>query len=162
VKPTSPLFSRHVNLLQLLASGLRVLPEAGASPDYLFFASFCYVCGLLRYESDIITTEPGRNLILAIYQYRRRVVPRKDIQDGFYKSHHHGWTFDDNWTEYDTCTRQIGIEVPLPSQEPAAYLSPLGFVELEEELDHPSDDAVVEVLHNHRASILSSSKTNDG
>jgi len=42
LKPTSPLFSPHVNILQSLASDLRGLhedPEAGPSLDYLFFAS---------------------------------------------------------------------------------------------------------------------------
>src|SRR6188768_1088060 len=45
LKPTSPLFSRDVNVLQSLASDLRDLhddPEARPSPDYLFFASFAY------------------------------------------------------------------------------------------------------------------------
>ena len=87
VETTSPLFSRCVNLLQSLASGLQDLhddPEAGPSPDYLFFASFAYVERLLNLESATITTETGRDFILAILQYRERVIPRKDFELGFY------------------------------------------------------------------------------
>jgi len=83
LKPTSPPFSRHVNVLQSLASDLRDLhedPEAGPSPDYLFFASFTYAYRLLSWDSDMIATETDRDLILAILQYRERVIPRKDLK----------------------------------------------------------------------------------
>jgi len=164
LKPTSPLFSRHVNVLQSLASDLRDLhedPEAGPSPDYLFFASFTYVFWLLILKSDTITTKAGRDLILAILQYRERVIPQKDLEDGFYNSNVYGWTFDDNWSDFVDKARALGIVVPSLAQEPPADLPPLESAEIQEELDHPSGDAVVEVWHGHHSSIRSSSKIDD-
>jgi len=162
--PTSPLFSPHVNVLQSLASDLRDLhgdPEAGPSPDYLFIASFTYVRGLLFLESDIITTETGRDLILAILQYRDRVIPRKDFEEGFYNSDIHGWKFDNDWSYFVDKARVLGIVIPPLAQEPPADLPPLESAEIQEELDHPSGDAVVEVSHGHHSSIRSSSKIDD-
>jgi len=164
LKPTSPLFSRHVNVLQSLASELRDLhedPEAGPSPDYLFFASFAYVYRLLSWDSDIITTETGRNLILAILQYRERVSLRKDFEEGFYNSDIHGWKFDNDWSYFVDNARTLGIVVPSLAQEQPADLPPLESAEIQEELDHPSGDAVVEVSHGHHSSIRSSSKIDD-
>jgi len=163
-KPTSPLFSRHVNVLQSLASDLRDLhedPEAGPPPDYLFFASFAYAYCLLLRESDTITTETGRDLILAILQYRTRVIPRKDLEDGFYNSNIGRWKFDDDWSEFVDMARAIGIVVPPPTQEPPADLPSLESAEIQEEPNYPSGDAVVEVLHDHHASTSSTSKTDD-
>jgi len=113
LKPTSPLFSRHVHLLQSLASSLRDLhddQEASPSPDYLFFASFAHANWLLGWNSDTITTETGRDLILAILQYREHVIPRKDIEDGFYNSY--GWVFDDDWPDFVHRARELDIVVP--------------------------------------------------
>jgi len=163
LKPTSPLFSRHVNVLQSLASDLRDLhedPEAGPSPDYLFFASFTYVRGLLFWDSDTIVTETGRDLILAILQYRERVVPRKDLEDGFYNSNIKRQTFDGAWSNFFNKARALGIVVPPLAQEPPADLPLLQSAEIQTEPGHPSGDAVVEVLHDH-ASVHSSSKTDD-
>jgi len=154
LKPTSPLFSPHVNVLQSLASDLRDLhedPEAGPSPDYLFFASFAYAYRLLSSDSDIITTETGRDLILAILQYRERVIPRKDFEDEFYNSY--GWNFDNHWSRFVDKARELGILVPPPAQEAPAVLPPLESAEIQPEPDHPSGDAVVEVLHDCHASI---------
>ena len=164
VKPISPLFSRHINLLQSLASGLRDIsddPEAGPSPDYLFFVSLAYVQWLLLHKSDTITTETGRDLILAILQYRERVIPRKDIEDGFYNSY--GWVFDDDWPDFVHRARKLGIVVPSPVEELPAGLSPLKYAE-NQEADHPVGDAVISVLHDHDVSIplRSSSQTDDG
>jgi len=162
LKPTSPLFSPHVNVLQSLASDLRDLhedPEAGPSPDYLFFASFTYVRGLLFWGSDIITTETGRDLILAILQYNDRVIPRKDIEDEFYNSY--GWKFDNHWSRFVDKARELGILVPPLAQEAPAVLPPLESAEIQTEPDHPSGDAVVEVWHGHHSSIRSSSKIDD-
>jgi len=164
LKPTYPLFSRHTNILQSLASDLRDLhedPEAGSSPDYLFFASFAYVFWLIFWESDTITTETGRDLILAILQYRERVIPRKDLEAGFYNSNIDGWTFDNHWFNFVNEARVLGTVIPPLAQEPPADLPPLEYAEIQEEPDHPSGDAVVEVLHDHHASIRSSSKTVD-
>jgi len=164
LKPTSPLFSPHVNILQSLASDLRDLhedPEAGPSPDYLFFASFTYVRGLLFWESDIITTETGRDLILAILQYRERVIPRKDLEDGFYNLNVYGWKFDNDWSYFVDKARALGIVVPSLAQEPPADLPPLESAGIQEEPNHPSGDAVVEVLHGHHSPIRSSSKTEE-
>jgi len=156
LKPTSPLFSRHVNVLQCLASDLRDLledPKAWPSPDYLFFASFAYANWLLLVKSDIITTATGRDLILAILQYHERIIPRKDLEDGFYNSNHYGWTFDDNWSDFVGRARALGIIVPPLSQESLADLPPLESTEIHEKPDHPSGDAVVEVLQDCHASI---------
>ena len=162
--PASPLFSRHVNVLQSLASDLRDLhevPKAGPPPDYLFFASFTYANSLRVWASDIITTETGRGLILAILQYRTGVIPRKDFEDGFYNWNIGGWKFDDDWSEFVDKARALGIVVPPPAQDPPADLLSLESAEIHEEPDHPSGDAVVEVLQDCHASIRSSSKTDD-
>jgi len=164
LKPTSPLFSPHINVLQSLASDLRDLhedPEAGPSLDYLFFASFAHAYWLLSWDSDITTTATGRDLILAILQYRERAIPRKDFEDGFYNSNIYEWKFDNHWSEFVGKAIALGILVPPLAQEPPADLPPLESAEIQEELDHPSGDAVVEVLHDHHASIRSSSKTVD-
>jgi len=161
LKPTSPLFSPHVSVLQSLASDLRDLhedPNAGPSPDYLFFASFAYAYRLLYWDSDIITTETGRDLILAILQYRERVIPRKDLEDGFYNLNFMEWTFDDNWSDFVDKAIALGIINPSLAQEPPGDLPSLESAEIQPEPDHPSGDAVVEVLHDHHASIRSSSK----
>ena len=161
VKPISPLFSRHINLLQSLASGLRDIsddPEAGPSPDYLFFVSLAYVQWLLLHKSDTITTETGRDLILAILQFRQRGIPRKDIEDGFYNSY--GWVFDDDWPDFVHRARKLGIVVSSPDEKPPAELLLLECTEIKE-ADHPAGDAVISVLHGHDASTWSS-KTDDG
>ena len=164
LKPTSPLFSRHVNVFQSLASDLRDFyedPEAGPSPDYLFFASFAYAHGLLVGESDIITSETGRDLILAILQYRKRVIPRKDLEDGFYNLNVYGREFDDDWSYLADNARALGILVPPLTQEPPADLPALESAEIQTEPDHPSGDAVVEVFPDLHTSTRSSSKTDD-
>ena len=164
LKPTSPLFSRHGNVLQSLASDLRDIhedPEAGPSLDYLFFASFTYANRLLLWDSDMITTETGRDLILAILQYRGHIIPRKDFEDGFYNSSYPGWTFDNDWSSFVDRARVLGIVVPSLAQEPPADLPPLESTEIHEKPDHPSGDAVVEVSHGHHSSIRSSSKIDD-
>jgi len=164
LKPTSPLFSRHVNFLQSLASDLRDIhedPEAGSSPDYLFFASFAYAYRLLSWDSDIIMTGTDRDLILAILQYREHVIPRKDFEEGFYNSNIFGWKFDNDWSNFFDSARAFGIVVPSLAQEPPADLLPLESSEIHEEPDHPSGDAVVEVLQDCHASIHSSSKADD-
>ena len=164
LEPTPPLFSRHVNILQALASGLRDLdedPEAGPSPDYLFFASFTYAHWLLNCKSDTITTKTGRDLILAILQYRERVILRKDFEDGFYNLNDYRWTFDRGWSDFVDKAIALGIVIPPLAQEPVADLPPLEYAEIQEEPDHPSGDAVVEVLHDSHASIHSSSKADD-
>jgi len=164
LKPTSPLFSPHANILQSLASDLQDLhedPKACPSPDYLFFASFAYAYRLLLGESDIMATETGRDLILAILQYHERVIPRKDFEEGFYNMHLFGWTFDDDWSNFVGGARELGIVVPPLSQELPADLPPLESTEIHEEPDHPSGDAVVEILHDSHAPIRSSSKTNN-
>jgi len=163
LEPTSPLFSPHVNVLQSLASDLRDLhedPEAGPSPDYLFFASFAYANQLLFRESELITTETGRDLILTILQYHERVIPRKDLEERFYNLKIQQWKFDNHWSEFVDEARAIGILVPSLAQEPPADLPPLESAGIQPEPDHPSGDAVVDVLHDH-ASVHSSSKPDD-
>jgi len=164
LKPTFPLFSRHVNLLQLIASFIRGFhddTEASSSPDYLFFVSFTYVYGLLLRKSGrvVITTEIGRDLILALLQYYGRVRLRKDIEDAFHNWYDSWRTFDESWNHFVDCARELGIVVLPPAQE--ADLAPLERAEIQES-DHQSGDAVVEVLHDHHASICSSSKPDDG
>jgi len=163
LKPTSPLFSRHVNALQSLASDLRDLhedPKAGPSPDYLFFASFAYASFLLFWDSDIIATETGRDLILGILQYRERIIRKKDFEEGFYNLNIYRRTFDHDWSRFVDRARVLGIFVPPLAHEPAADLLPLESAEIQEDPDHPSGDAVVEVLHDH-VSVHSSSKIDD-
>ena len=163
LEPTSPLFSPHVNVLQSLASDLRDLhedPEAGHSPDCLFFASFAHAYWLLSWDSDIITMETGRDLILAILQYRERVIPRKDFEERFYNLDIYQWKFDNDWSKFVDKARVLGIVVPPLAQEPPADLPPLESAEIQPEPDHPSGDAVVEVFHDH-ASVHSSSKPED-
>ena len=106
-------------------------------------------------------TETGRDLILAILQYRERIIPRKDLEDGFFTSNIYGQKFDDDWSEFVDKARALGIVVPSLAQEPPAALQPLESAEIQEEPDHPSGDAVVEVLHDCHASIRSASKTDD-
>jgi len=128
LKPTSPLFSRHTNILQSLASNLRSLhedPKAWPSPDYLFFASFAYANRLLFWHSDTIATETGQDLILAIFKYRERVIPRKDFEEGFYNSNLYGQTFDESWSKFVDKARALGIVVPSLAQEPPADLPSL-------------------------------------
>jgi len=166
LKPTFPLFSRHVNLLQLIASFIRGFhddPEANPSLDYLFFVSFTYVYGLLLRKSGrvVITTETGRDLILALLQYYGRVSLRKDIEDAFHNWHDSWRTFDESWNDLVDCARELGIVVLPPAQELVADLAPLERAEIQES-DHQSGDAVVEVLHDHHASTCSSSKLDDG
>ena len=163
LNPTSPLFSRHTNVLQFLASDLRDRhedPEAGPSPDYLFFASFAYAYWLLARGSDTITTETGRDLILAILQYREHIIPRKDIEGRFYNTSTFRGTFDIDWADFVDHARKPGIVFPPPAQEPAADLPPLES-RIQGEPDHLSGDAVVEVLHDSHASIRSTSETDD-
>jgi len=160
LKPTSSVFSRHGNVLQSLASDLRHA-EAGPSPDYLFFASFTYVFLLLLRESDTITTETGRDLILAISQYRERVIPRKDLEAGFWNLNRHGRTFDNGWSDFVGMARALGIIVPPIAQESPPDLPSLESAEIQEEPDHTSGDAIVEVLQDCYASIRSSSRTDD-
>jgi len=83
------------------------------------------------------------------------------LEDGFYNMNLFGWTFDDNWSSFVDEAIAHGIVVPSLAQEPPADLPPLEFAEIHEEPDHPSGDAVVEVLQDSHASIHSSSKTND-
>jgi len=162
LKPTSPFFSRHVNILQSLVSDLQDLhedPETGPTPDYLFFASFAYANRLLFWHSDIIATETGRDLILAVLQYRERVIPRKDLEDGFYNMNIYEQKFDNDWSEFVDKARALGIVVPSLAQGPLADLPPES-AEIQE-LHHSSGDVVVEVLDDHHAFTRSSSKTDD-
>jgi len=159
LNPTSPLFSQHVTFLQSLSSHLRNLPNDSAvssSPDYMFFASFPYVYRLLYRESNAITTETGRDLILAILEYRERVILRKDIEDAFYNSGNDKSMFDTHWSFFVNRSRKLGIMAPPPAQEPSVDHVPFKSAAIQEEPGHPSGDAVVEFLHNHRASIPSS------
>jgi len=158
LKPTSPLFSRHVGLLRSLVSGLRDLQvdedtEANPPPDYLFFASFAYVYWLLGPKSDLITTLTGRELVLAILQYRARVIPRKDIEDGFYNSYGRGWKFASKWPNFIKSARELGIVV---DEEPPADRAPIEYAE-----SRPSGDPVIEVLDDHPLYTRSSLKTDD-
>lgn len=160
LKPTAPPFSRHIDLLQSLASGLRDLnlgAEAGPLPDYLFYASFAYVYQLLNWSSDAITTETGRDLILAISQYRERVIPQKAIEDGFYNS---TWrTFGNDWPKFENYAGVCGIVVPPSTKELLADPAPIECTEIQENPVHPSSDAVVEVLDYHYATSHPSSKS---
>ena len=154
VELTSPLFSRHVNLLQSLASGLQNFHDDPGAPsqDYLLFASLAYVYRLLYYgPSDAITTETGRDLIFAILQYHERIIPRKDIEDGFYNSY--GDTFDVAWPYFVDRARKLGVAGPPPDEEsPAAHA-----------LISKKNLTTHMVMHYHHASIQSSSeKKNDG
>ena len=147
--PSSLLFSRHTILLQTLASRLRDLHddlEARPPSDYMFFATFAYVFELLFNRSDIIETETGRDLILAIIQYRERVNPQ---QDEFYTSYDGVWNYDTDWPYFLSRVRDIVTVVPGSMQEPP----PVERAEMQEGSDQPSGGAVVEVLHHH-ASFL--------
>ena len=165
LKPTSSIFSRHVDLLHSLASGLRAHHddlEAGPSPDYLFFASFTYAYRLLTDGSDTITTETGQDLILAILHYRERCIPREDMEHSFYNSPGR-WTFGSHWGNFIRHIGRLGIVVPPntqgpPSDRPLLERRP----EIQEEPAQPSGDTVVEVLDHRHASIRPSSKTDDG
>jgi len=158
LKPTSPIFSRHVELLQSLVSGLLdhhededACTEPSRPPDYLFFASFAYVYWLLGPKSDLITTPTGRDLVLAILQYRARVIPRKDIEDGFYNSYGRGWKFATKWPNFIKSASELGVVV---DEEPPADLAPIEYAE-----SRLSGDPVIEVLGDHPLYTRSSSKT---
>jgi len=161
LKPTSAMFSRHDKLLQSLVAGLQIHhgdPEAGPSPDYLFFASFAYVYWLLVFESDTITTETGRDLILAILQYRERVIPGKDLKEHFYNSY---GRFDNDWLSFINYATELGMVVPPTAQETPADLTSLDSAEIQER-SRLAGDAVVKVLDNNHAFIWSSSKADVG
>jgi len=152
LKPTSHLFSQHNNLLQSSASRLRDVhedPETGPLPDYLFFVSFTYAYRHLLHRSDTITTKTGRDFILAILQYRDRVIPRKSIEVGFFNSY--GWVFDDEWPCFVDRARKYGIVVTPVAEEPLEDLTPPKCAN-NHETDHLSSDVVVTILRDHDAS----------
>jgi len=112
----------------------------------MFFASFAYVFELLFSRSDIIETETGRDLILAIIQYRERVNPQKDK---FYTSYDGVWNYDTDWPYFLSRVRDLVTVVPGSTQEPPP-VPPVERAVMQEGSDQP---AVVEVLHHH-ASFL--------
>jgi len=73
--------------------------------------------------------------ILAILQYREgRVIPRKDIQEGFYNWLASGRTFDDDWPDFVDRARRLGNVVSPLVEEPLLGLPPLKFAEIQEHI----------------------------
>jgi len=149
LQPTSPLFSQHENLLKSLATSLQVLHDDLAvhpPPDYLFFASLLYIRWPLFYgwDKEIIKTDAGRDLILAILRYHARVTRlRTDIAEGFYNTH--GFTFERDWPYFVEHAKELGVVLPPPAVQLLTDPLPLEDAQVQEERCSPSGDAVLEV-----------------
>jgi len=147
LKPTSYIFSRHQDLLQSLASGLgstHTGVETDLPPDHLFFSTLIYVTRLLNQGSETVTTETGRELILAILQYRSRFYPRDDIMEMMSTWIEDPPAFDHVWSDFVGYARELGIVLPAIAEEQTTDLTP-ECVEVKEEPQHPLGDAVVDV-----------------
>lgn len=148
LQPTSPLLSQHDDLLRFLLSRLRDVLNSPAThsppPDYLFFASFAYVKRLLDQTSQTVRTEIGRDLILAILEYRAHLTLRQDIEGGFYNSIHHR-RFDWDWQVFVDHANGLDIVLPPPAGEQPAILALTEGVEIREEPHHPSSDAIIDL-----------------
>ena len=150
LRPTSPLFSQHENLLQSLAASLHDLHDdlaAQPPPDYLFFASLSYVDYFLRYDLDgrIIKTDIGRNLILAILQYHAACGAqlRRDIEEGFHNTL--GFGFEEDWPCFVQRAEGLGVVLPPPVAQLVIDSPPLEGAEIQEEPCQPFGDAIVNV-----------------
>jgi len=147
LKPKSPLFSRHENLLQSLTTSLQDLPDdltTHTPPDYLFFASLLYVRLLLVFDSDkeIVKTDACQNLVLSILQYRARVPQlRKDIEERFYNTL---CTFKEDWPAFVQHANKPGV-VLLPPAVPPSHPPSLEGTEIQEITRQVSGDVIVDV-----------------
>ena len=142
---TPPLFSRHSNLLQNLATRLRDLPDdltAHLPPDRLFFSSLINGHYLLKMNSEIIKTETGRDFILALLYYRARIPqPRKDIEIKLCDSEY----FSINWSKFVEDAGVRGLVLPQPTGEPPAEFTTVRGAEITEEASRPGSDATIDV-----------------
>ena len=155
LQPASPLFSRHEDLLQSLATSLQDLhknPATHSPPDYFFFALLLYVFCLLRFGSDeeVFRNEIGQNLILAILQYHAHAPQlRRDVEEGFYNAVY-GFTFQQDWPIFVQRAKKLGVTTvsppgaPLPTDPPSQALK---YGEIQEETRHglSSGDAIVNI-----------------
>jgi len=146
-KPTSSVFSHHQDLLQSLASGLgstHTGVETGTLPDYLFLSSLIYVTELLKQRSMAIITETGRELILTIFQYRLRFHPRDDIMEMMSSWIKDPSAFDRVWSDFVFYAAELlGIVLP-PIAEEVTDFTPVECVDIQEEPQHTSGDAVID------------------
>ena len=149
LQPTSPLFSQHKNLLQSIATSLQDLHGDLATsppPDYLFFASLLYVLCLLRsgLDNQIIKTDIGQNLILAILQYHAHVTQlRKDIEEGFFNNFM--FIFEQDWPEFVKLAEKFGIVLRPPVMRLPTDSLPHKGSAIQEEPRQPSGDTIVDV-----------------
>ena len=134
-----------------MANRLRNLPDDLTThpyppPDYLFFSSFTYCYWLLFRNSEIIKTEIGRDLIVALLQYRARIPqPRKDIEVKFCDSENTFLTI--NWSKFVENAGACGIVLPRPtdSEEPPTDPTTIGAAKIIEESCEPVGDATIDV-----------------
>jgi len=147
LKPTSPLFSQHQNLLQSLATSLQDLPDDPAvhpPPDYLFFASLIYVHNLLRFNisEETIKTDIGQNLILAILQYHARATQLQRVME--YEIYRTWSDFERDWPEFVQRAEILGVVLPPPAVQLPTDSLPVEGTEIQE-LCQASGDAIVDV-----------------
>ena len=149
LKPTPSVFSRHQDLLRSLSSILRSAHtgvETDSPPDYLFFASLLHVTRLLTQRtqrSEIITTETGRELILAIFEYRSRFHPRNDMMEMMSSWNETPPVLDSVWYYFVAYAEDLGI-VLLPIAGEGTDLPPVECADVQEEIQHTSGDGVVD------------------
>ena len=144
LKSTSPLFSRHQNLLQSLATSLQDLPDDLAvhpPPDYLFFASVIYVHYLTRF-GETTKTDIGRNLILAILQYHARATELQRVME---HEMYRIWSdFERDWPDFVRNAERLGIVVHPPAVQLPTDPMPVVGIEIQEPCQ-ASGDAIVDV-----------------
>jgi len=146
LKSTSPLFSRHQNLLQSLATSLQDLPDDPAvhpPPDYLFFASLIYVHNLLCFNigGETIKTDIGQNLILAILQYHARATEQRVMEYEIYRT----WSdFERDWSEFVRSAEILGVVLPPPAVQLPTDSLPVEGTKIQEPCQ-ASGDAIVDV-----------------
>jgi len=69
-----------------------------------------------------------------LHYRERRVIPREDIQEGFYNWLASGRTFDDDWPDFVDHSRKLGIAVSPPVEEPLLGLPPPKSAEIQEHI----------------------------
>jgi len=145
LEPTSPLFSRHHNLLQNLAIRLRDLPDdlTTPPPDYLFFSSFTYGYWLLEWNSDIIKTETGRDFIVTLLKYRARIhQPRKDIEVIFCDPEN---SYTTNWLQFVEKAGASGVVLSQLAEERPIDSMTIDGAKIAEGSSREAGDATIDV-----------------
>ena len=153
LQPSSPLFSRHENLFQFLATNLQdIHDDLAAHPaptgSCLFFASSLYIDWFLRTwrVPEIIKTDMARNLILTILRYHARVT-QLQINTGFCDTIGFGLRYD-GWPRFVRYAKELGVVLPPPAEQPPIDSPPLEGADIQEESSQRSGDSIVDVRAN--------------